>query len=537
MSPSSRTPDRARWLAPQEILFLALVIAAWAVLVLSLGKDQSWDFRNYHWYIPYAYLNHRMGFDIAVAHQATFYNPTLDIPFYLLATHTHAWVTLAILGAVQGANVVPLYLLARSTLRVEEHQRLIAAIVAVLCMTGGLTVGLAGTTYYDNVMSVFVLTGLAAIITQRETLARGPLVGAAVISGLAGLSTGIAVGLKLPEAIFALGFGATLLVLPGDAKHRSVRTVAGIVGGVAGLLLISAHWWIAMYHVTGNPLFPYFNQIFDSPLALNTSYRDVRFLPHSFEHILLFPLLFTIDWRVADDLQFQDIRVGIAYVLLLLTIPVLIFAKRSRAPLVAPEAAAALFAFCGVAYAIWIGLFAIYRYILTLEMLAPLLIACAIGLWPISRRAQLTVLGMLGVLVTMFMRPGWLPRAPVEDPYVDVSVPPIAHPGNTLILMAGEAPMGYLVPALPRQIPVLRIDGWMIQPQDGSKLTAATKRRVAAYHGDMFLIANEYEIGRAAEALGDYSLAMRYLECSDIEANLGGPYKFCPVERLTEKKP
>src|SRR5665213_23538 len=89
MSPSSRTPDRARWLAPQEILFLLLVIAAGSVLVLSLGKDQSWDFRNYHWYVPYAYLNHRMGFDIAVAHQATFYNPTLDIPFYLLATHTH----------------------------------------------------------------------------------------------------------------------------------------------------------------------------------------------------------------------------------------------------------------------------------------------------------------------------------------------------------------------------------------------------------------------------------------------------------------
>src|ERR1700759_2412415 len=115
--PSSRPFDRARWLAPQEVLFLGIVILGWAVLVLSLGKDTSWDFRNYHWYIPYAFLNHRMGFDIAVAHQATFYNPILDIPFYLLATHVHAWVALCVLGAVQGSSVIPLYLIARSTLR------------------------------------------------------------------------------------------------------------------------------------------------------------------------------------------------------------------------------------------------------------------------------------------------------------------------------------------------------------------------------------------------------------------------------------
>ena len=62
--------DRPRELAPQEWLFLGLVIAFWSVFVVALGKDTSWDFRNYHWYAPYAFLNGRMGFDVAVAHQA-----------------------------------------------------------------------------------------------------------------------------------------------------------------------------------------------------------------------------------------------------------------------------------------------------------------------------------------------------------------------------------------------------------------------------------------------------------------------------------
>src|SRR5258708_27729034 len=110
---SHSSADRSRELAPQERLRLGLVIAFWSIFVVVLGKDTSWDFRNYHWYAPYAFLNNRLGFDVAVAHQASYYNPTLDLPFYWLATHTHSWLALAVLGAAQGATIVPLYLITR----------------------------------------------------------------------------------------------------------------------------------------------------------------------------------------------------------------------------------------------------------------------------------------------------------------------------------------------------------------------------------------------------------------------------------------
>ena len=51
------------------------MILGWAVMVAVAGKDEAWDFKNYHWYIPYAFLNNRMAIDVAVAHQATYYNP------------------------------------------------------------------------------------------------------------------------------------------------------------------------------------------------------------------------------------------------------------------------------------------------------------------------------------------------------------------------------------------------------------------------------------------------------------------------------
>src|ERR1700749_3729633 len=106
--------DRSISLSPAEGLFLALVILGWGVFVISLGKDMSWDFRNYHWYIPYAFLNGRMGFDVAVSHQAAYYNPLLDVPYFLLASHMPAWFALGTMGAVQGANVFPIYLINRS---------------------------------------------------------------------------------------------------------------------------------------------------------------------------------------------------------------------------------------------------------------------------------------------------------------------------------------------------------------------------------------------------------------------------------------
>jgi hypothetical protein len=533
--PASRTQD-ASGLAPQEWLFFGLVILGWSLFVIALGKDMSWDFRNYHWYAPYAFLNGRMGFDVAVAHQATYYNPLLDIPFYWLASHTTSWFALGVLGAVQGANVVPLYLIARALLRFEERKATAVALT-LLCMTGGLTLSLSGTTYYDNVMSLFVLTSLAVLILRHDTLSTGSLRHAALLSAAAGLITGSAAGLKLPEAPYALGFAAALMALPGDLKRHGVRLLAGGVAGVAGVALFSGFWFAKLDALTGNPLFPYFNQFFHSPLALAASYRDVRFLPHDWLHALLDPILFSIDWRVANDLPFTDIRVGVAYVVLIATGAMWLLRKRTDDPLTEPAGTRVLFAFAAVTYIAWLGVFAIYRYILTLEMLAPLVIVAGVGRWPLARAMRLVVLGGLAVAVLATTRADFLKRAPLGDPYIQVTMPAIAHPGDSMILMAGEAPMGYLVPSFPQRIPFIRIDGWLIQPRDGSRMTARTRARVDAFRGDLYLLANPYEINRARAALAAYGLAFRTDECRDIEANLGGPYSFCPLFRKPKAAP
>jgi hypothetical protein len=81
---------------------------------------------------------------------------------------------------------------------------------------------------------------------------------------------------------------------------------------------------------------------------------------------------------------------------------------------------------------------------------------------------------------------------------------------------------------------VLRIDGWFIQPRDGSGLTRQMKSRVGrhlAAGGDLYLIADRDDMGRARTALSDYALAIRWPECQQFDTNIIGLYQWCPLAR------
>jgi hypothetical protein len=136
------------------------------------------------------------------------------------------------------------------------------------------------------------------------------------------------------------------------------------------------------------------------------------------------------------------------------------------------------------------------------------------------------------VLVTA--RSDFLERAPLDDPYIQAAIPPIPRPDRTLVVMTGDTPMGFIATQLPPQIPVLRIDGWMVQPRDGTKITRDMKIRVGRHigqGGDVYLIADATDMARARDALADYNLAIRATECQQFDTNLVGTYQWCPVAR------
>jgi hypothetical protein len=208
--------------------------------------------------------------------------------------------------------------------------------------------------------------------------------------------------------------------------------------------------------------------------------------------------------------------------------------RATHDPLLDKRGTAILFAFSAGAYVTWLHFFAIYRYILLFEMLAPLLLIGAVGLFDTSRRVRGMILTGLCTLSLITARSDFLKRAPVEDPYIETALPPIPDPGHTMVLMTGDAPLGFIAATLPPQIPVLRIDGWMVQPRDETGLTRRMKQRVARHlkaREPLYLIADATDMDRARAALADYGLAIRWPRCQQFDTSLGGLYQWCPLAK------
>jgi hypothetical protein len=222
----------------------------------------------------------------------------------------------------------------------------------------------------------------------------------------------------------------------------------------------------------------------------------------------------------------------LAYVTVIIAVIVWLAGRRSKDPLVIPEAARPILAFAAVSYLVWLKLFAIYRYIVILEMVGPLLVAIAIGLLPISRRIQLITLALLFLATAATTHVDYIERSPISDPFVDADVPKIAHPEKAMILLTGNGPLGFIAPSFPHNIPLLRIDGWMVQPQDGTEITAMMKNRVRghlAHRGDLYVLSDAYDMGRTRDALVEYGLRIDWLKCTVFDTNIIGDYEFCPL--------
>lgn len=521
-----RTPARSRI----DVVLFVLGPLGVALLALWLGQSTSWDLRNYHWYNPYALLEGRMGFDVAVAHHATFYNPLVDLPLWWIAPFVSGAGAAVFLGLLQGLNFSFLYLIARDTLVSDNGtpRRGIAAVLALLGVTGGYAISLTGAPHYDNVVSVGILAALWLLLRRRDAIAAG--VGASALV-VAGLLIGAVVGMKLPTAPFGLAILAAASAAARGTRGR-LRAVL-LCGGAAflGFLATTGWWFFVLWRETGNPVFPYFNDVIGSTLILDASYRDERFLPQSWLDALLFPIRASLDWRVSADGPLTDWRIAFAYVTVIFAALFMAVRRTAAQPLVQRDAVAVLFAFAAIGYASWLAVFAIYRYIVTFEMLAPLLVVAAVGLWPLPRNAR-AVLATIAVLAAVLLTP--IPREDrpaFADRVVHVDVPPIARPDATMALMAGVEPMAFVIPAFPPRIPWLRIDGYLVGPGADTPMLAGMRQRIATHlaaGGDLRVLFIDFERARTDDALRQLGLR-RGDDCTTVQHNLGERLHWCPV--------
>jgi hypothetical protein len=543
IEPSAPGAARAR---PGRAFRAAVILAPvlYGLLSLWLGQDANWDLRNYHFYNPYAFLNGRLGFDVAVAHHATYYNPFSDLPFYLLVTTLPPRATGFILGAVHGLNFVLLAALAWRLLATAPGRVRDGAAVglAALGMLGGATLSEVGTTFHDNFVSLFTLGALTGLVLSYRRLVEAPLANALAFAAAMGLLSGFGAGLKQTAVILSVGVCAGLLFVTAGPGRRFLLAFTFGLGVLAGIALGGGYWMWELWRTFGNPLFPYYNDVFKSPWADAADYLNRVYLPASWFEVLFYPLVFAAEPFRVSEIGVRDLRLPLLYALALAALLLWPFRRLWAGPgalkLSDHHPGTLVLVAAGAAYLAWLKMFGVYRYLVPLEMLAPVLILLIADRMALPRWAHGALLaGMLAAALAT-VHPGSWGRAAWSDDYFGVRPPPIPDPANSIVVMAGTEPLAYAIPFFPPEVPFLRIEGWFTGPSERENGTDRDmRRRIGLHAGPLYAFFRaRYEHERTVKALAAYGLKLRDAECVTFKPHIdivpNEVLAFCPLDRL-----
>lgn len=504
----------------------ALCLGFGAALSVALGQDISWDTKNYHLYNAWAFLHGRHAQDITAAGMQSFFNPLSDIPYLALAQGPlHAWPrTLAALqGLWFGALVFLVLKIAKRLAQLQACRfGTVDVCAALIGVTGSMAVSQVGSTTNEIQLAVLLLLGLYALMPLLSpSVVRRP----ALRAWLAGLCCGLAAGLKPTAAVYPPAMALSLLIAMGIGSRPAWKAVTLYAVGVA-LAFLAAYgaWGWHLYQSTGNPLFPLFNQIFQSPLTATVGGTDGRFRPHDLAHWLFYPFYWIKrqQWLVTEA-PFADSRYAIAMLALVALLAARLKARDGRM-LGSNPTASFLAIFFLVGYVFWLALFSILRYAIPLEALSGSLMLMGIRAWKpdtwrtSTRGASISMAMLLLIILGTTSYPNWWRGAYARHVF-EVDAPTIE--ANSLVILAGS-PDAYLAPML-SDAPGVSFVGltWFTAASRGYGLWDITKQRLSTHVGPMYVVRRDDPENANELALLRELLPQRHeTGCHAIRSNL-----------------
>lgn len=520
---------------------LVSVPFAFGIYAVVLGQDTNWDLLNYHLYNPYSFINNRIAVDLAPAGLQSYFNPFLDVAYFFAINHLSPRSVGFLLGFIQGLNFILVYKISSQVLK-EYKQRIIFSLL--LALGGVLSVGFLselGTTLNDSVISIFPLLALCLVISTIDHLKAGEQRSVIALTIYAGLLVGIGCGLKLTISIYALSMCLSFLVLPTCWGNRLQLSFIFGVFVLIGLLTSGGYWMFSMWNIFGNPLFPQFNDIFHGELAQFEPIRDTRFLPKTFFDKLFYPALFTVNPLRVGELRYEQISWIFAYVaaLVLLANRALRFIKSESGSSSLNAGAVFLLTFICISYLLWLNMFGIYRYLISVDLLIPLLLFVAVCHFFKTSIASWCAIVFIGAITAVNLRgvpdfghTGWADKIyRAESSVFSAASEPAA------VYLVGQ-PLAWLIPALGIKTPFIQLSPNI--PVSEAYWQRA-KSLVGKREGKSFVVLESDTpamADRAKTGLTNLGLALDSSSCSRLSAYLGAAkfeYKFCEVNNVESK--
>ncbi len=532
---------RQSWLV--NLLACLLLMVASGHLSIQLGQDASFDLKNYHWYNAYAFLNDRLGHDIAPAMLQSFLNPLIELPYFLVATHLPDYPAYApfLLGSYYGVLVFFLAKLAwrlfpehpancHPGLSIKDNGQAIAIwlrlphgalrLLAALAVgaTGTATLSQFGTTSNEIQVSVLVVAGLYFLVSAlspghsvRRTVLAGGLIGAAA-------------GLKLTAMPYVLGAAAAFALACWQNGTLRQQYLPFLYMLVAAIVLFQGSWSLHLYLAYGNPLFPFFNQIFASDWWDIRPLVTANFFPRDPLQWLFYPFYWLKQnyWLVMDG-GFRDGRIAVAFLALVAIVPVL-WRRTLREALDDRLPWHLIVVFFLVSYMVWLITFSTYRYLVPLEVLSGILLVGPARWYPTRKRVLPVILVLSCVIMAWSKYPDYGHIA-ISRGSVAAEAPRI--PPGSLILLVGGDPMSYVASSFPTNARFVGIGNNFLVPGMHNRLQKSVDTTITNHRGAVYMI----EGVRADRQQHDAYLAHYDLmrgPCQPLPTTLeSSPLRFC----------
>ncbi|MGS1080348.1 glycosyltransferase family 87 protein [Pseudoxanthomonas beigongshangi] len=266
-----------------KVPVLALLISLSLVgISVYLGRDTPWDYFAYHAYAAQTLFGHRFDQDYFGAGMQGFLNPIGFLPFALAQkAQLNSLATGIVLAAVHSLNGIFLLLISRDLVRNRPERLPLLVPGTMVGLICPILLAHIGSTFTDPVGSALVLGAFWLVLTRHTNVAHA----------VAGVLIGAAIAVKLTNLVFAIALVAcAAFPLKETARKWFGRNLLLGLGLLGGLAVFQGYWSFLLYKYTGNPLFPFFNSLFKSPLYATDAAVVGRFVPATFSEAILSPL-------------------------------------------------------------------------------------------------------------------------------------------------------------------------------------------------------------------------------------------------------
>lgn len=290
----------------QQTCLLVFFLTTGGIVSAFLRYELTYDLLLYHYYNGFSFLNNRLNVDIAPAAVATYYNPMLDALSYLLnnlfENNTTAYCFTA--GLPFGLLMFLTFKIACLFFRLDTIKgKICVPATVIIASTGVATWFQIGTCSHEIILADLILIAFYRLLKFPEKK---------TTFFLSGFLLGCAAGFKLTAVIYCLSCFAVLLCSYKSLKNPKTLISLFICGGVVGYFCVNGYWAVLLWRNFDNPVFPFWNKIFNSPYYLDENYVDrLHLAPLKWYHFVFFPfflILHPYSSKIGALQEFTDFR-------------------------------------------------------------------------------------------------------------------------------------------------------------------------------------------------------------------------------------